>query len=85
MRKNPAVQHGLIEDWRPEDETFWKTTGRRIARRNLWISVPALVVVSIESTGTPRLALFGFIAFYVTCLFVTWWWYRRRGAEVRCD
>ncbi len=47
--------------------------------------VPALVAVSIESTGTPRPALFGFILFYVTCLFVTWWWYRRRGAEVRCD
>ena len=47
--------------------------------------IPALVAVSIENTGTPRLALFAFIAFYVTCLFVTWWWYRRRGAEVRCD
>src|SRR3990170_4140620 len=43
-REKPAVQHGLIEDWRPEDETFWKTAGRRIARRNLWISVPALLL-----------------------------------------
>jgi MFS transporter, NNP family, nitrate/nitrite transporter len=47
--------------------------------------IPALVAVSIESTGTPRIALLAFIAFYLTCLFVTWWWYRRRGAEVRCD
>jgi NNP family nitrate/nitrite transporter-like MFS transporter len=47
--------------------------------------IPALIAVSIESTGTPRLALVVFIAFYVTCLFVTWWWYRRRGAEIRCD
>ncbi len=47
--------------------------------------IPALVAVSIETTGTPRLALIIFIAFYVTCLFVTWWWYRREGAEVRCD
>jgi len=39
-----AAHHGLIEDWRPEDETFWKTTGRRIAQRNLWISVPALLL-----------------------------------------
>ncbi len=46
---------------------------------------PALVAVSIEATGTPRLALIVFISFYATCLFVTWWWYRRRGAEVRCD
>ena len=34
---------GDIEDWRPEDETFWQQTGRRIAYRNLWISVPALL------------------------------------------
>ncbi len=47
--------------------------------------IPALVAVSIEATGTPHLALNIFIAFNVTCLFVTWWWYRRDGAEVRCD
>lgn len=32
-----------ISDWRPEDETFWETTGKRIAYRNLWISIPALL------------------------------------------
>jgi NNP family nitrate/nitrite transporter-like MFS transporter len=32
-----------ITDWRPEDQTFWETTGKRIAYRNLWISVPALL------------------------------------------
>jgi NNP family nitrate/nitrite transporter-like MFS transporter len=47
--------------------------------------IPAVVGVSIEATGSPRLALYIFITFYVTCLFVTWWWYRRDGAEVRCD
>jgi NNP family nitrate/nitrite transporter-like MFS transporter len=34
----------VIEDWRPEDETFWKERGRKIATRNLWISVPALLL-----------------------------------------
>jgi NNP family nitrate/nitrite transporter-like MFS transporter len=34
---------GDIADWRPEDETFWNTTGKRIAYRNLAISVPALL------------------------------------------
>jgi NNP family nitrate/nitrite transporter-like MFS transporter len=34
----------LIDDWRPEDDGFWETTGRRIARRNLWISIPALLL-----------------------------------------
>jgi NNP family nitrate/nitrite transporter-like MFS transporter len=32
-----------LPDWRPEDETFWETTGKRIAYRNLAISVPALL------------------------------------------
>jgi NNP family nitrate/nitrite transporter-like MFS transporter len=32
-----------IVDWRPEDDAFWESTGRRIATRNLAISVPALL------------------------------------------
>ena len=32
-----------ITDWRPEDEAFWESTGKRIAYRNLWISIPALL------------------------------------------
>ena len=32
-----------ITDWRPEDEHFWESTGKGIAYRNLWISVPALL------------------------------------------
>ena len=29
--------------WTPEDEAFWESEGKRIAYRNLWISVPALL------------------------------------------
>ena len=43
-RKKRIVKDALIQDWRPEDAAFWQTTGRRIARRNLWISVPALLL-----------------------------------------
>jgi NNP family nitrate/nitrite transporter-like MFS transporter len=32
-----------IADWRPEDEAFWNTNGKKVAYRNLWISVPALL------------------------------------------
>jgi NNP family nitrate/nitrite transporter-like MFS transporter len=32
-----------IEDWRPEDEAFWERTGKKVAYRNLWISIPALL------------------------------------------
>jgi MFS transporter, NNP family, nitrate/nitrite transporter len=42
-RQAGASQGADVHDWRPEDETFWETTGKRIAYRNLWISVPALL------------------------------------------
>jgi NNP family nitrate/nitrite transporter-like MFS transporter len=32
-----------IADWRPEDNAFWEATGKRVAYRNLAISVPALL------------------------------------------
>ena len=32
-----------IVDWRPEDDAFWESTGKRTAYRNLWISVPSLL------------------------------------------
>ncbi len=32
-----------ITDWRPEDNEFWESTGKKIAYRNLWISIPALL------------------------------------------
>lgn len=34
---------GLI-DWRPEDQAFWDEKGRAIARRNLWVSIPCLLL-----------------------------------------
>ena len=41
---NTKTQSGAdIADWRPEDETFWENTGKKVAYRNLWISVPALL------------------------------------------
>lgn len=39
-----ALGAAVIEDWRPDDEQFWASEGRRIARRNLWISIPALLL-----------------------------------------
>ncbi len=32
-----------IAEWHPEDEQFWEQTGKKIAYRNLWISIPALL------------------------------------------
>ncbi|MGD0635269.1 MAG: MFS transporter [Beijerinckiaceae bacterium] len=35
---------GGLRDWNPEDPEFWAAKGRRIANRNLWISIPALLL-----------------------------------------
>ncbi|WP_106276245.1 MFS transporter [Geodermatophilus tzadiensis] len=37
----PAPPRGgrWIDDWRPEDPAFWESTGKRVARRNLFFSV----------------------------------------------
>ncbi len=32
-----------IYDWDVEDESFWESTGHKIATRNLWISIPSLL------------------------------------------
>jgi NNP family nitrate/nitrite transporter-like MFS transporter len=36
-----------IHEWRPEDPGFWSKIGKRVATRNLWISIPALTLAFI--------------------------------------
>ena len=33
-----------LTDWRPEDEKFWAKRGHAVATRNLWISIPNLLL-----------------------------------------
>ncbi len=33
-----------ISKWNVEDESFWESTGKKIATKNLWISIPALLL-----------------------------------------
>ncbi|MCX7110450.1 MAG: MFS transporter [Proteobacteria bacterium] len=43
----PELSHPsplVLTEWNPEDATFWEKTGKRIATRNLWISIPALLL-----------------------------------------
>mgnify|MGYP002653298252 CR=1 FL=1 len=53
-----------IQDWRPEDAQFWAEKGRRIARRNLWLSIPALTLAfavwMVWSVVIARLPAIGF-------------------------
>lgn len=54
----------VIHDWRPEDPHFWASTGKAIATRNLWISIPALLLAfavwMVWSTVIVRLNNIGF-------------------------
>ena len=34
----------VIDRWNPEDKGFWEHDGQAIARRNLWLSMPALTL-----------------------------------------
>src|SRR3972149_6987834 len=40
---NPSAAAGGKNYWNPEDSSFWESTGKHVARRNLWISVPCLL------------------------------------------
>ncbi len=33
-----------LTDWRPDDPEFWQSTGKAVANRNLWISIPCLLL-----------------------------------------
>jgi NNP family nitrate/nitrite transporter-like MFS transporter len=35
----PAHRGRWIDHWEPEDPEFWEETGKRVANRNLWVSV----------------------------------------------
>lgn len=39
MTTTPRRAGRWIEHWTPEDDTFWATTGRKVANRNLWFSI----------------------------------------------
>lgn len=40
----PTYSKADIADWQPEDNAFWDSKGKAIANRNLWISIPNLLV-----------------------------------------
>ncbi|QIE57866.1 MFS transporter [Pikeienuella piscinae] len=66
MQGFPAIAkpERVLETWNPEDAEFWETTGRRIATRNLWISIVCLLfafsVWMVWSVVVAKLPLIGF-------------------------
>jgi NNP family nitrate/nitrite transporter-like MFS transporter len=41
------IDMGRIKEWNPENTEFWEREGKRHAKRNLWISVPTLMLAFI--------------------------------------
>jgi NNP family nitrate/nitrite transporter-like MFS transporter len=46
--------------------------------------IPGSFGSSLAATGGVHVALYCFVAFYVSCVGITWWYYARRNAPVPC-
>jgi len=61
---NSQNSGAMLTDWRPEDPTFWESEGKRIATRNLWISIPNLLLAfsvwMVWSVVVARMPAIGF-------------------------
>ncbi|MCC7463871.1 MAG: MFS transporter [Gammaproteobacteria bacterium] len=54
----------VLAEWKPEDSRFWEHTGQRVANRNLYISIPCLLLAfavwMVWSVVVAQLPLIGF-------------------------
>jgi NNP family nitrate/nitrite transporter-like MFS transporter len=46
--------------------------------------IPRAFGASMKATGSPAVAILGFVGVYVACIVLTWWFYARRGADLPC-
>ena len=46
--------------------------------------IPKSFGASIKITGGPEFALYCFILYYISCILITWWYYLKPGAEIKC-
>jgi len=46
--------------------------------------IPKSFGLSIKMTGGPEIALYFFVIYYISCIFITWWYYLRKNAEIKC-
>lgn len=62
--KSATQKSATLTHWDPENTAFWETGGRRIANRNLWISIPSLLLAfsvwMLFSVGAVYLPQVGF-------------------------
>ena len=80
--KDPAAQRQAQIDGSKEAAAVLGFSGAIGAYGGFFI--PKSFGTSIDLTGTPHMALWCFIVFYLSCLAITWVWYSRRNAPMPC-
>ena len=77
-----AVEEQALKDGNKEAAAVLGFSGAVGAYGGFFI--PKSYGTSISMTDGPEGALYVFIAFYLTCIAVTWWFYARRNASMPC-
>jgi MFS transporter, NNP family, nitrate/nitrite transporter len=80
--KTPAAQEQAIKDANKEAAAVLGFSSAIGAYGGFFI--PKSYGTSIAMTGGPEAALYMFIAFYATCVAMTWWYYSRKNAPMPC-
>ncbi len=80
--KSKAEQDQAIVDANKESAAVLGFTSAVAAYGAFFI--PKSYGTSIAMTGRPDAALYWFIAYYASCILITWWCYARRNAPMPC-
>ncbi len=80
--KGPAAEKQALLDAAKESAAVLGFSGAIGAYGGFFI--PKSFGTSIAATGAPNAALWGFIAFYASCLVITWFFYSRKNAPMPC-
>ena len=82
LGRGPKAQEEAVRDANTEAAAVLGFTSAVGAYGGFFI--PKSYGTSISLTGSPHAALYVFIAFYLTCIAITWWYYARPRAEMPC-
>jgi NNP family nitrate/nitrite transporter-like MFS transporter len=80
--RGAAAQEQGVKDANKEAAAVLGFTAAMAAYGGFFI--PKSYGTSIDLTGGPEGALYVFIAFYFTCIAITWWYYARKNAPMPC-
>jgi NNP family nitrate/nitrite transporter-like MFS transporter len=80
--KGPEAQAQAVRDAGKEAAAVLGFTSAFAAYGAFFI--PKAFGTSLQLTGGPQAALYGFIVFYASCILLTWWFYARRNAAMPC-